>query len=219
MLIDIHRHANDKGTADLVVRNLFHSQSREMENDRFYSIGLHPWHVNEKSLKEDIQKVRESAGDTKVIAIGEAGLDKAIDTPFEIQERAFHAQAEIALEVNKPMVIHCVRAYNEVFSFKLKLKDTNPWIIHWFNATQEMGEQLIARNFYLSFGHILFNDRSKAYHAFPHIPIEKVFFETDDAGYSIDQVYERAASLRGINIDILQQQIQNNFTRCFGIAL
>ena len=219
MLIDIHRHANDKGTADLVVRNLFHSQSPEMENDRFYSIGLHPWQVNEKSLKEDIQKVRESAEDSKIIAIGEAGLDKTIDAPFEIQEEAFNAQIKIALEVNKPMIIHCVRAYNEVFSFKLKSKDTNPWVIHWFNATHEMGEQLISKNFYLSFGHKLFDDRSKAYHAFPNIPIEKVFFETDDAGYSIDQVYERAALLRGMNIESLQQQIQDNFTRCFGKAL
>ena len=53
MLIDIHRHANDKGTADLAVRNLFHSQSEEMIDNRFYSIGLHPWHVSEKSLKRD----------------------------------------------------------------------------------------------------------------------------------------------------------------------
>ena len=219
MLIDIHRHANDKGTADLAVRNLFHSQSEEMIDNRFYSIGLHPWHVSEKSLKRDIQKVRESAGDSKVIAIGEAGLDKAIDTPFKLQEEAFHVQVKIALEVNKPMIIHCVRAYNEVSSLKVRLKVTTPWILHWFNATHEMGKQLISKNFFLSFGHMLFNDRSKAYQAFPNIPIEKVFFETDDTGYSIDQVYEKAASLLGMHINTLQQQIQDNFTRCFGIAL
>jgi len=219
MLIDIHRHAKDTGAADLVVRNLFHSQKEEIENGRWYSIGLHPWHVNEKSMADDIQKVRETAAHSQVIAVGEAGLDKSIDTPLDIQFRAFEAQVAIAGEMNKPMIIHCVRAYNEVFTTKSKLKPAQAWIIHWFNETREMGEQLTNRNFYLSFGHMIFNDRSKAYHAFPHIPIERIFLETDDANYSISQVYEQAAQLRRTDIKTLQQQLQQNFTQCFGIEL
>ncbi len=219
MLIDIHRHAKDTGAADVVVRNLFHSQKEEIETGHWYSMGLHPWQVNEKSLADDIQKVRETAARPQVIAVGEAGLDKSIDTPLDIQFRAFEAQVAIAGEMNKPMIIHCVRAYNEVFTTKLKLKHSKSWIIHWFNGTREMGEQMTAKNFYLSFGHMLFNDRSKAYHAFPYIPIDRIFLETDDANYSIGQVYEKAAQLRRTDIKGLQQQIQKNFTQCFGIEL
>lgn len=219
MLIDIHRHVIDTGTADLVVRNLFHSQSRELEANRYYSLGLHPWDVNKSTLAGDIQRVRNSAGHSQVIAIGEAGLDKSIDTPLDIQFEAFEAQMEIAQTLNKPMIIHCVRAYNEILSVKLRHKQSQAWIIHWFNGSSELGKQLIDKDFYLSFGHMLFHDQSKAYHAFPHIPLERIFFETDDAGYSIDQVYQRAALLRGMEKNTLQQQIQQNFTHCFGIEL
>ncbi len=218
-MIDIHRHAKDSGIADIVLRNLFHSQYDEIENDGWYSIGLHPWHVKQESLTEDLHKVNEAANHPQVIAIGEAGLDKSIDAPLDIQAKAFEAQVKIAIKVNKPMIIHCVRSYNEVLGTKLKMKHKKPWIIHWFNASREMAEQLVDKNFFLSFGHMLFNDRSKACNAFLFIPTEKIFFETDDANNSIDEVYKKAAHLRGIEMSKLQKQIQQNFTNCFGIRL
>ena len=219
MLIDIHRHAKDNGSADVVLRNLFHLQFNEIEKNRWYSIGLHPWHVKEKSLTDDLNKITEAANHPQVIAIGEAGLDKAIDVPLHIQAKAFEAQIEIAVKVNKPMIIHCVRSYNEVFETKLRMKHKKPWIMHWFNASREMALQLVDKNFFLSFGHMLFNEKSKACKAFLFVSPDKIFFETDDTNYSIDEVYMRAAYLRNIELSKLQKQIKQNFTHCFGIRL
>jgi TatD DNase family protein len=182
-----------------------------------YSVGLHPWHVKASSLEEDISKVRDSAKSKQVVAIGETGLDKTIKVPMELQQEAFSAQIEIAVEYNKPVIIHCVRAYNEILSSKLLSKHNAPWIVHWFNASFEMGEQLIRKNFYLSFGHMLFNSKSKAYNAFQKVPDSHIFFETDDAGYTIDEVYRQAALLKNIKISKLERQIILNFTNCFGI--
>jgi TatD DNase family protein len=215
MKIDIHRHAADRGSADRALRNLFHSQTDEIVPGSIYSIGLHPWHVSADTLDIDIARIREFAFHEQVVAIGEAGLDKAIRTPMDIQRIAFEQQMKIAGESDKPMIIHCVRAYNEILEYKIKWRHKDPWIIHWFNANEEVGEKLIAKGFYLSFGHMLFSDSSKAYHAFLHIPVESIFFETDDARYCIDEIYERAALLRGISEVELEKQIETNFNKCF----
>jgi TatD DNase family protein len=217
MKIDIHRHAADKGGADFVLRNLFHSQTSEIKKNRFYSIGLHPWNVSAESITQDIEKVKAFALHKQVIAIGEAGLDKTIKTLLELQHRAFEEQIRISVEADKPLIIHCVRAYNEVMEYRIKSNPDKPWIIHWFNANEAIGLQFIKKGFYLSFGHMLFNDRSKAYHAFPHIPLNAVFLETDDAGYGIEEIYRRAALLRGITEEELEQQVESNFYKCFSI--
>jgi TatD DNase family protein len=159
--------------------------------------------------------VREAARDPRVIAIGEAGLDKTIPVPMDIQQEALKSQVEIALEVDKPLILHCVRSYNEIFSLKSMNSSVKPWIIHWFNASLEMGMQLIRENFYLSFGHMLFNTKSKAYQAFKHIPEHHIFLETDDAEYTIDDVYQQASLLKGFSLSKLESQIRTNFIHCF----
>jgi TatD DNase family protein len=216
MLIDIHRHANDTGTADNVLRNLFHSQGEEIEPGKVYSIGLHPWHVEDPKLNEDLGLVKKFSSHPQIIAIGEAGLDKSIRAPFELQMLAFKSQVEIAKIVKKPMIIHCVRAYNEISELKIKSGHTQPWIIHWFNSGVDMGLQLIKKGFYLSFGHMLFNEDSKAFKSFLKIPVESIFFETDDAGYRIDEVYQRASELLSVSRHTLEKRIENNYENFFG---
>ncbi len=217
MKIDIHRHAKDPGTAKRVIRNLFHDQISEIEPKKYYSVGLHPWHVKADTLVSDINRIKEAANDPRVVAIGETGLDKSVKVPIEIQLKAFLEQVKVAVTVNKPIIIHCVRAYNEIFSLRLESEHQKPWIIHWFNASQQMGEQLITKNFYLSFGHMLFNTKSKAYHAYSKFPNDRIFLETDDAAYTIDEVYQQAASLKGLALTRLEKQIETNFLKCFGI--
>lgn len=219
MLIDIHRHAKDPGAADFCLQNLFHTQRSEITGGRYFTLGLHPWHVKEESIAEDLAMIREAAEYPQVLAIGESGLDKSNNTPLNVQMEAFEGQVKIAVEVNKPMIIHCVRAYNEVLQMKKKIRHKKPWIIHWFNASAETADQLLKKDFYLSFGHMLFNEQSKAYSAFPHIDISRIFFETDDASYSIAEVYERAVQIKGLKSSELEKQIRNNFQQCFGLKL
>jgi TatD DNase family protein len=216
MLIDIHRHSTYKGHAIKCIRNLFHNQLSEAGAGEYYSAGLHPWHVQETTLKKDLEMIHLAAINPQIIAIGETGLDKSIVAPIEIQLQAFESQMEIAHEVNKPMIIHCVRAYNEIYELKIKSGHQQPWLIHWFNTNEQMGRQLISKGFYLSFGHMLFHDESRAYKAFPNLPLEYIFFETDDAGYAIDEVYQRASDLLLIPLLKLEKKIEQNFENFFG---
>jgi TatD DNase family protein len=219
MKIDIHRHAVNKDTSIRVVRNLFHSQTGEIESQKFYSVGLHPWHVNEETLQNDIDKVQEIANHPQIIAIGEAGIDKKVDVPYEIQLTAFKLQIAIARQVNKPMIIHCVKAYNEVLELNMTANLPRPWIIHWFNSSGEIAFQLIEKGFYLSYGTMLFREESKAFKLFNKLPLERIFLETDDTGHSLDEIYQKAASLLDIHQKELEQRIMLNFKECFNIEL
>jgi TatD DNase family protein len=64
----------------------------------------------------------------------------------------------------------------------------------------------------------LFRENSKAYEVFKSIPAENIFLETDDAGYSIQEIYEQASLVRKIPVDALKLQILDNFARCFKIT-
>lgn len=217
MYIDIHRHSADPGTANIFIRNLFHNQTNEIIPGSFFSVGLHPWNVNLNTLTKDVNQVLACADNPLIVAVGETGLDKKIKTGLEIQLRAFELQIEIAKSANKPMIIHCVGAYNEIFELKLKSGATKPWLLHWFNANVQMGLQLVSKGFYLSFGHMLFKKDSKACKAFTQMPLEFIFFETDDAGYEIDEIYHRASELLAIPLSVLEKKIEQNFESFFGI--
>jgi TatD DNase family protein len=219
MYIDIHRHTADKGKANICLINLLHNQEKEAYSDQIYSIGIHPWHVNNFSLEADLSLIKNASERPEIIAIGEVGLDKKINTDLDIQIKAFKSQIEIAKLVCKPMIIHCVRAYNEIYNLKISSNFSKPWLIHWFNADVQMAQQLIKKGFYLSFGHMLFKEDSKAFKSFPKIPLENIFFETDDAGYEIDEIYVRASRLLEIPLKDLEKKVENNFENFFGIKL
>ena len=217
MKIDIHRHAHDRGNADQMIRNLFHDQTDQLDDEHYYSVGLHPWHVDQDSLMDDLEAVTAIAHHPQILAIGEAGLDKSIKTSLKLQTEAFEQQIAFAVKYEKPMIIHCVKAYNEVFDLKRNTGYDKAWIIHWYNASGEMGIQLSRHGFYLSFGHMLFNENSKAFHAFKGIPLQHIFLETDDSEYTIDKIYSKAAYLRNIPVSDLEAQLEKNFHTCFGI--
>jgi len=153
----------------------------------------------------------------RVLAVGEAGLDKSIDTPLSVQKQAFEQQVEIAENVNKPLIIHCVRAYSEILYYRKNSNQNIPWIFHWFNSSVQTANDLIGKNCYLSFGHMLFNENSKAFKSFLSVPPENIFFETDDAGYSIVEIYNQASLLKKMPVEELKKRICTNFKNCFGI--
>jgi TatD DNase family protein len=183
----------------------------------FFSTGLHPWYVNAVSLEKNLEWVERQADNPQVLAVGEIGFDKTIDVPWKVQEYAFERQLALAEKLNKPVILHCVRSYNELLAYRMKANQKIPWIFHWFNASAEIARELILYNCYLSFGHLLFYETSKAFRVFPEIPVGSLFFETDDASFTIQEISEQAAFLKGLPLSSLMGQIHGNFKTCFGI--
>lgn len=213
--IDIHTHPDRVENDTIIVQNIFPGEGFAAFTGRnFYSVGLHPWHLKTPEENNELLRVVEEALEfDHVCFVGECGLDKNIDFDFEEQKRVFKAHAFIAEEFKRPLIIHCVKAYNEVFQLQQKLHPEMPWILHGYVGNVQTTQQLGKQGFMFSFGKSIFNINSKSVESLKCLPMEKIFFETDEYDREVDVIYEKAAELKNVSLDILKIEIWNNFNR------
>lgn len=213
--IDIHTH-RESTIASLSIINR-HTGFAAVHDGVPCSAGIHPWYIEHEKLNAQLEELAEYAGTSNVLAIGECGLDKLTDTDWDMQVRAFEAQVQLANKLKKPLIIHCVKAYEEVLAVLRQQQVTVPVIFHGFNKNTQLAERLVDAGYYLSFGAALFKEDSNAAKAIIAIPHDRFFLETDDAPVEIDEMYTAAASLQKTGEDALILQVQNNFRRVFTI--
>lgn len=179
------------------------------------SVGLHPWFLSEASLDVAVDWLQQQASLPAVLAIGEAGLDKVTDTPWPLQLQAFKCCADVAETTQKPLLIHCVRAYSEIIALKKQWKPSVPWIFHGFDKNRPTAEMLLHAGCFLSFGKAIFHSNSHAGAVLSQIPADRFFLETDDVGTTIEEIYLQTALLRGIAVETLSAGLHENFQRVF----
>ena len=205
MQIDIHTHKNctDKNTISIL--NINYSKSTKPSKQILLSAGIHPWDI------KNIKQINYNFLNKNLFAVGEIGLDKTIDTPLYLQKDIFISQIKIANKLNLPIIIHCVKAIQEIIEIKTKHAPNNIWIYHGFNKNKQIAEQLLKHNFMLSFGKDLFLGKNQ--NTISKIPSDKIFLETDNSDYKINDIYSQAAKLTNININSLEDIIYNNFLK------
>jgi len=183
----------------------------------FYSIGIHPLFIVEERLEKDFQVVEEKLALPECLALGECGLDKRAETSFEIQQSVFEKQLALAEKHHKPVVIHCVAAFQELIEIRKRLKITVPMIIHGFSKKTELAKQLIDNGFYVSFGkNLLRNPELES--VFKSISNDRFFLETDTIEEGIQDVYALAAKYKGIELIELQEIVNINYNEIFVIS-
>jgi TatD DNase family protein len=216
-LIDIHTHQTPAGIGKLYILNRFPDHHlHELPPGGFYSVGLHPWFIGDQKLyRRQLEQVETLLGKDGVIAVGECGLDKVCKTDFTLQLEVFLMQCEMAESVNKPVIIHCVRAWNDIFHLRRKINAKVPWILHGYSANEMVTRQLIQQDFYFSFGNSILDDKSPARTAIRTIPIDRIFFETDEESHSVSAVYETAGDILQLKMGALAEQIEWNFRKVF----
>ena len=87
-----------------------------------FSAGLHPWHADQISLETLSARLKECLVSPDLVAIGETGLDKVCKTAMNLQKDVFEFQLEIASRIHKPVIIHCVRAWDELIEISSNYK-------------------------------------------------------------------------------------------------
>jgi TatD DNase family protein len=209
IFIDFHTH-HDRKSPDLINLQTLHVTS-ELQAEALpnpCSLGLHPWFIQSSSWENLVDLAKSS----KVIAIGECGLDRNIDLPLETQVSVFRRHIELAESLRKPLVIHCVRAFSELIALKKSTKSSIPWIIHGFHKKAEVFQELLKHDFYFSFGAAILSDRSPVINAIATIPNGRFLLETDDRNdIRIEQIYDRAAALRHVSRKTLQTQLTETY--------
>lgn len=205
-----HKFTNNSTTLELVNQYPWEFD----ENIPHYSIGIHPWYIDENRLETDLQAIEEKLKLPKCLALGECGLDKRIEIPFALQIEVFEKQIALAEKYQKPLVLHLVAAFDELIEIKKRLNISVPLIIHGFSKNEQVAKQLLDNGFYLSFGkYLLRNPELKS--VFQSVPIDRFFLETDTIEETLEEVYAIASEYKGITKELLQQQIESNFKKVF----
>jgi len=209
--VDIHTHTA-KPSANLIqIVNL--DLNQPCPEQGYYSYGIHPWALDNAEFQAEkaLQILEEKLKLPQVLALGEAGLDKMHKASFERQIELFERQIKLSEALKKPMILHDVRSHNEIIALRKKHKAVQPWIVHGFSGTEQDIKQLIGQGIYLSVGESLLHPERKIYKSFKFIDLDHLFLETDMAENGVEKVYESAANLLEMDINVLKTRIFANF--------
>jgi TatD DNase family protein len=177
-----------------------------------YSIGIHPWHIKKENVEKELNIIHEKLQLNECLALGECGLDKRIEIDFGFQEEVFKQQIELVQNINKPIILHCVSAYDEVIRIKKEMEIKNPMIIHGFSKNWPIAEMLLKNGFYISFGkYLLRNPELES--VFVKVPNDKFLLETDMIEENIEEVYTFAAKFKKNSIEDIKEQVWKNFNQ------
>lgn len=206
--LNFHAHREAVSPRETVIRNVLLPLSAEEEDaavnaGKPFSAGIHPWHLPASS-DDALRQLGRMALCSQCVAIGEAGLDKCCTVSFSLQCDAFARQLGLAGERGLPVIIHCVKAWEELLAIMKRIRPGTACVIHGFRGKPQLAENLLTRGFYLSFG-LRFNSESLRL-----CPPERLFLETDEARCSVEALYHTAADLRGCSPESLNMQCLQN---------
>lgn len=181
--------------------------AKESYNRHAFSCGIHPWYSEDSDTQ--MAYLNEIAPNPRIIAIGETGLDRLKGPSFEIQIPVFKKHIELSEKLRKPVIIHCVKAWEELIRVRRETHPTQPWIIHGYRGKPELTEQLLWEGFLFSVGDQINVDSMQL------IPLDAIFCETDEDEMSIREVYQQAARSLNMEIETFASHIAENVRRIF----
>ncbi len=190
----------------------FHSHHPSLQGERVIqqdidSWGIHPWNAATTSLPPHFPS------NPSYLAIGECGMDKLSSVPLTIQTEVFIQHIRWSEELCKPLILHCVKAIDEMILLHREFHATQPWILHGFRGKPQQMQSLLTLGFYISFG-FHYNSQSLI-----NCPLDRLLLETDEYPHPVKLLYTEAATLRGIPFNQLTAQMEENFQRIFHIPL
>ncbi len=198
----------------------------------YASVGIHPHsaaHANDSMMTI----LAEMASNSKVVAIGETGLDYHYDfSPREVQKFWFAQHIYLARQLGLPLVIHDREAHNDVLGLveSEKAKDVGG-VFHCYSGSVEMADRVLKNNFYISVGGVVtFKNARRLVEVVRHVPLDKLLIETDcpymapepyrgrrnDSRY-VRLVAEKIAEIKGLEFEEVAETTAENARRLFRI--
>ena len=175
----------------------------------YTSIGIHPWFLTEENAESQWKALQKQVSHPSVLAIGEGGLDKLKGPDMELQVKILKQQVALSEEKSLPLIIHCVKEFNELIQLKKELRPHQPWIIHGFRGKEALAIDCIRHGFYLSYGEHFQENALKA------TPQEKLFIETDESEVPVQEIYQSIALVHGIGLQELMESVKKNVKEVF----
>ncbi|MBG7613510.1 TatD family hydrolase [Polaribacter sp. BAL334] len=211
LFLDIHTHSTSSSHQVFAIQNKYPS-SDELSTP--FSVGIHPWFLKKETFEIELFLLEEKLQHENCYAIGECGLDKAIDVDFDFQKEVFIQQIHLSEKYQKPMILHCVRAFQEIIELKKQFSPKQTWILHGFQKSKQLAESFLFNGIFLSFGEAVLS-KSDLQNVILDFPLEYLLIETDNSEVSIALIYQKIAAIKNIEIEVLKEKIQANFNTIF----
>lgn len=207
MLLDIHTHSADMAVPGESIVSVEPSRFLPVEGIN-YSVGIHPWKALE-AMPQDWDCLEKALSHPAVCAVGEAGLDKLAEADMEVQKMVFIKQILLSEAVGKPLIIHCVKAFNELIELKKKFRPRMSWVVHGFRNNFHIGRRLMDEGIYFSLGE---KYQTEVLH---QVPLERLLAETDVSTLDIREIIRSMAAERELEVACLCEKIDENARRIF----
>jgi len=147
----------------------------------FAAVGIHP-HETKTISEETYFQLQNLAADSRVVAIGEIGLDFYRNlSPPEVQIHHFREQLRLARDFSLPVIIHDRNAHNEIIRILQEEKaETIGGVIHCFSGDQKMAQKCMDMGFYISIpGTVTYKKSDEYRELVRNLPLERILLETD----------------------------------------
>ncbi len=244
MMQDAHSHIQDCGAATAVellreasstgIKRIFCDATsplsfqllKDLASDRVIVpfFGLHPWHADSAPAGW-LESLSEIMTTFSFCAIGEIGLDKGKRGPdIFLQEDIFRKQLELAIQIRRPVTIHCVKAWKELLDIlKSYGRELPPFLLHAFSGKPEELAELAVLGAFVSFSpQALFSGNPEVKMTLHAVPTDRLLLETDfpyrfngevnGPAYAglLSRVYGKAAEILRVEREELEERIWNN---------
>ena len=213
--LDFHTHSMREADREDVMEIVSVHLGKDKKQRKYFTVGLHPWWTEQPVTPAQQMELEKLLADPHCLAMGEMGLDNLKGPAMDVQMGILRSQLIIADELEKPVIIHCVRATDQLVRVKKEFPGIPKWCIHGFGRHATLAKQLIDQGFYLSLMPGL--PPAKYVQLFEALPHNRLFLETDSMpGVSIIEVYKQIATITGLNVSDLCKQMNSNARDFFG---
>ena len=196
----------------------------------YAAVGIHPENCGDFSTAQ-LEEIRRLAGEEKVVAIGEIGLDYHWEEnpPRQLQQQVFRLQLELARELDLPVIVHDRDAHADTLSIVKEFPGLRGEF-HCYSGSVEIARELLKMGWYLGFdGPITYKNNKKAPEVAAVTPLERMLIETDspyltpvpyrgkrnDSGY-VHLVAEKLAEWKGVAPEEMERNTTDNGKQFFG---
>lgn len=196
----------------------------------YAAVGWHPEDIS-KLTKEAYAELTKLAQHEKCVAIGEIGLDYYWDAEHKAeQQELFCRQIELALRLDKPVIVHDREAHGDCFDIVCRYPELRG-VFHCYSGSAEMASELLKRGWYLGFdGPITYKNARKALEVLQMCPLDRIVIETDSPyltpvpkrgkrndSANLRYVIEKIAEVKGMAADEIEKLTFENGKRLFGM--
>lgn len=196
----------------------------------YAAVGWHPEDIDKLS-EESFAELEKLALHPKCVAIGEIGLDYYWDQEHKDEQKAlFRRQIELALRLDKPVIVHDREAHADSMEIVLDYPELRG-VFHCFSGSREMAVELLKRGWYLGFdGPITYKNARRAIEVLEMCPMDRIVIETDSPyltpvpnrgkrndSRQLEYVVGKIAEVKGVSAEYVEEMTFENGKRLYNI--